>query len=126
MPPTSERSDKLFMDWSHKVLEELTNLNNRFTSLEAKQDAFAKLIEERLNNMETKLNSTNNLLTGNGKPEKGLLIRVDRLEQEHVKGLDVRIDRLEQSENRRTWLTRAAIVTSLAALASTIMTFFHR
>jgi hypothetical protein len=39
-PP--ERNDKLFIDWSHKVLEELTSLNARYEVLSEKVETLSK------------------------------------------------------------------------------------
>lgn len=114
-------NDKTWMEWSHKVLEELVTLNSRVESLDEKNEVMRRGIEERYTQIEKKLEKTNELLNGNGSPEKGLMIRVDRLEQRDVEDLDLRVDRLEQSESRRTWLLRATIVACLGAIGATIV-----
>ncbi len=72
MPTQNKLEDKNFSDWSHHVLEELVKLNSKYEALCDNYDTLSE-----------KYDVLNKLLTGNGDPEKGLLIRVDRLEQEH-------------------------------------------
>jgi hypothetical protein len=61
-----------------------------------------KLILQRLDSMGNDVKLVRELLTGNGEPSKGLIVRVDRL---------------EQSESRRNWLATTAIGAAITALA---------
>ena len=45
------------------------------------------------------------ILTGNGEPAKGLVLKVDRLEQE---------------EKRRTWMTRSILVAVIGLIAKSL------
>lgn len=119
-------NDKTWMEWSHKVLEELTTINNRFEAMQEKQELLAAGVNERFDHIDSKIEKMNVLLNGNGTPEKGLMIRVDRLEQKDVEDLDVRVDRLEQSETRRIWMMRATIVACLGAIAATIASYYKK
>lgn len=119
-------NDKTWMEWSHKVLEELVTLNARVESLDEKNENMRKRIEERYLQIEAKLEKTNELLNGNGSPEKGLVVRVDRLEMKDVEDLDVRVDRLEQIEVRRILLIRAMIVTFIGTIGATIASWIKR
>jgi len=94
------------IEWSQKVYEELGQFNNN--------------VQEKFTNIDTKLEKLNELIMGNGTPERGLLVRVDRLEQKNIEDLDLRVDRLEQSESRRTWLLRAAIVACIGCICATV------
>ncbi len=57
------------------------------------------------NETDEKIDHLNKLLTGNGTPEKGIIVRLDRLEQATVS---------------RKWLMRTTIVACIAAIISTI------
>lgn len=116
--------DKTFIEWSHKVLEELVALNARVESLDEKHEMLRTGMTERFAHIENKIEKVSNLLNGNGSPEKGLIVRVDRLEQKDVADLDVRVDRLEQSEKKRSWLLKATIMACIGAVATAIMTWF--
>lgn len=121
-------NDKAWQEWSHKVLEELITLNNRCEQLKEEIDEKYELLqnglEERYSHIEKKLEKMNELLTGNGTPEKGLVIRVDRLEQSNIDDLPIRVDRLEQAEGRRTWLTRTTLVACIGAIVAQVVTWW--
>ena len=103
------KTDKTFHEWSMKVLEELVALNSKQEALsEELSDKYAQLkntIEERYEHIDTKLRTINELLNGNGDPGKGLIVRVDRL---------------EQNEGRRSWMMRATMVACLGAIFATV------
>mgnify|MGYP000299444625 CR=1 FL=1 len=107
-----------------KVLEELTILNSRVESLDEKQDVLRSGMEDRWSHIEKKLEKINELLMGNGTPERGLVVRVDRLERSNVEDLDIRVDRLEQNESKRTWLLRACVVACLGAIGAALASYF--
>jgi hypothetical protein len=92
-------------EWSMKVLEELTNLNAQFESLDDKHELLRTGLEDRFDSFEKKIEKINDLLSGNGTPEKGIIIRLDRL---------------EQTEQRRTWLLRTTLVSAIGAVVATI------
>jgi chaperonin cofactor prefoldin len=119
-------NDKIWMDWSHKVLEELTTLNDKLQSMQEKQRDMSENVDDLFQRTDKKLEKLNEILSGNGDPQKGLLIRVDRLEQKDVEDLDVRVDRLEQSESRRIWMMRATIVACLGAIGATIASWYKK
>jgi hypothetical protein len=122
----TDRNDKIFIEWSHKVLEELTTLNARFESLDDKYNILRSGFEERIAHVDKKIERLNSMLTGNDDPSKGILVRMDRLEQKNVEDLLLRVDRLEQSESRRTWLLRATVVACLGAIGATIASYFKK
>lgn len=124
MTTVDKISDKTFVDWSHQVLQQLVALNARVESLDEKQELLRSGIDERYTHIEKKLDKVNDLLNGNGTPEKGLVIRVDRLEQKGVDDLDVRVDRLEQKENSRTWLLRTTVVACVGTIVATAANYF--
>lgn len=41
----------------------------------------SSLLEEKIDNLTEKVSLLNKLLTGNGDPEKGVIVRLDRVEQ---------------------------------------------
>lgn len=93
-----EKTDKTFNDWSMRVLEELVALN-------AKTENLAQELDDKYTLLQNGIEKINETLSGNGDPSKGLIVRVDRL---------------EQNEGRRTWLLRATIVASLGAILATL------
>jgi hypothetical protein len=97
-------SDK-WNEWSMRVLEELTTLNAQVESLDEKQELLRVGLEERFGHIEKKIEKANDLLSGNGTPEKGIIIRLDRL---------------EQTEQRRTWLLRSTVVSCIGAIVSAV------
>lgn len=107
--PEKTLNDKNWNEWSIRIIEELTTLTNRTEQLSSEIDDKYELlrggIDDRLLHLSRKLDGINQLLTGNGTPERGLIIRVDRL---------------EQNESRRTWMMRATLTACLAALAASI------
>jgi hypothetical protein len=102
-------SSEKWNEWSLKVLEELTTLNNRYDQLtkdiESQQSQFDKSLEAVQLNLGNKIDKMNELMNGNGTPEKGIIIRLDRL---------------EQSESRRTWLLRTTLISCIGAIVATI------
>jgi chromosome segregation ATPase len=106
MPTQAEK----WNEWSMKVLEELTALNAQFESLEDKQDVLRNGMEERFNQIEKKIEQLNELLNGNGHPEKGIVVRLDRL---------------EQTEERRSFMHRATIVSAIGAIVATVFQWLH-
>ena len=131
----TERNDKLFIEWSHKVIEELTTLNNRFDALGDKYNSFHNDFQNQLQKVDEKLNKINELLNGNGTPEKGLIVRIDRIEQRAVdeedfnaiaEDLKIRTTILEQSESRRSWLSKATIVACLGAIMAVVASYFKK
>jgi len=64
------------------------------------------VIEAQLTQIAEDVAEIKEIISGNGDPSKGMIVRLDRL---------------EQADSRRSWLTRTAVATSLAALASVIV-----
>lgn len=80
MPPAAKEaihSD----DFRARVLAELATMSGRMERIEERQELFNAQVVERCAHIEKKVEQTRDLLTGNGSPEKGLIVRVDRLEQ---------------------------------------------
>jgi hypothetical protein len=80
-------ADKGFSEWSQHVLEQLVQLNLKY---EALREDYHQL---------------NQIITGNGSPGTGMVVRLDRLEQE--------------SERRSLWV-KAAIGASVTAIFSCV------
>jgi hypothetical protein len=118
MPPAA--SEKIWIEWSSKVFHEVQSLNNNLVNLTNKYESLQRSMDESNKRMQV----INDLLTGNGTPERGLVVRVDRLEQAELEQLPIRVDRLEQSESRRTWLSRTSIIASLGSVSLIIAAIF--
>ena len=61
-------------------------------------------MKEQLDRIESEVVAVKHLLTGNGTPERGIIVRVDRL---------------EQSDKTRSWWTRTAAAAGVTALVGT-------
>lgn len=103
-------SDKNWQEWSRKVLEELVKLNSENQQLKEeigeKYDNLRDDMLDRFQALDRKIDKQQEILTGNGSPEKGLLIRVDRL---------------EQTDNKRSWLLRTTIGTSIGSIIAALI-----
>ncbi len=96
-------TQKTWNAWAERVLKELATLNNRYEHLQNELD-------EKYAQLQATLEKTNLLLTGNGSPEKGLLVRVDRL---------------EVAQDKRTWMIRAALVSALMGIVAAVRSAFN-
>lgn len=67
------------------------------------------LILRKLDELNKKIERLSDYIDGNGSPERGIIVRLDRL---------------EQSEQKRSWLLKTTIAAALGALASSIITWF--
>ena len=118
-----EKSEKGWNDWTMKVLQQLVELNSnqeqlarelkeRFSQVSEKvEEKYSQLqskFNERCDNIETKMDKIDELLTGRNDPSKGVIVRLDRLEQNEIK---------------RTWLLRATVASCIAAIITTIATW---
>ncbi len=69
------------------------------------EELIRKALREELAPLRQEIEQTRKLLTGNGNPEKGLIVRVDRI---------------EQSEKSKTYWFRTITVLVITALLSSI------
>jgi hypothetical protein len=117
---------------SREILEQLVQIGGRMQSLEDTTDNRMKSLEEqrqllqtsitdRFNHLDKRIVAVKDLLDGNGTPERGVLTRVDRLEQAKIQELPIRVDRLEQDEKRRVWLIRCLIGSTVASVLGVIV-----
>lgn len=98
-------------DWSMKVLEELTELYAKQEQLTKELERSINMASEDKKEILSKLDTINALLNGDESPEKGMIVRLDRL---------------ERSEQNRTWLLRTTIIAAIGALLSTIASWFKQ
>jgi hypothetical protein len=86
---------------------------------------------EKLDTLIVKVDTIHEILTGNGDPTKGLVVKVDRIEQKLVPDAGGRLSLLEErqihngkarmaslenSRRNQTWLARTAIGAAIAAV----------
>jgi hypothetical protein len=76
-------------------------VDKEFENLREEIDRKFKLLDERLEDGDNNHHTLREVMFGNGEPWKGIVVRVDRLEQSH---------------ERRVWLTRTALAASVSAL----------
>lgn len=79
-------------DWAKELLEQLKSIN------------------EKVGKLDDKMDTMDRLLTGDDKPAEGLIIRMDRMEQDNLR-------READTKNRRVWIN-ALIVCLVGMLAS--------
>lgn len=120
MPPTLERQILDALNRANEVQESLLKeVGDKYDLLQAR-------INERFAQMDEKLERLNVILTGNGDPSKGLVVRVDRLEHDNIEDGEVRVDRLEQSESRRNWLVGTTLTAVIGVVVAEVVGFFTR
>lgn len=64
-----------------------------------------KFLEQKLSQIAEDVSEIKEILTGNGEPSKGLIVRFDRI---------------EQSQKRASWLAKTAIGASVVAILAVI------
>lgn len=57
---------------------------------------FSERVFERLESLESKIDEMNHLITGNGTPERGLLVRIDRVERNTID--PIRVAKVEEKQ----------------------------
>lgn len=96
-----------------KVHDQLVALNARYEALdknlETKADEIQQNVAGRIEHLSRSIEAINNLLIND--PQRSIVVRLDRL---------------EQTDNRRTWLIRAAIASGLAGIVSLLEQLFKR
>jgi hypothetical protein len=75
-----------------------------------------------LADLKTGVASLTRHITGGHEPEKGLIVRLDRVERAIDPKLPERVKTLEDAEKRRVWWARAAIGSAIGAL---VTSFWH-
>jgi len=76
---------------------------------EAMPDEDEEVVKAQLDRIEDDVKVIKELLTGNGDPSKGLIIRVDRL---------------EQAEQRRVWAVRTSVGAAIGSMLALIIKLF--
>jgi len=72
-------------------------------------DEDEEVVKAQLDRIEDDVKVIKELLTGNGDPSKGLIIRVDRL---------------EQAEQRRVWAVRTSVGAAIGSMLALIIKLF--
>ena len=103
----SNVDNKTWTDWSHHVLEELIRLNTNFDNINEKMgknyNDLKESIEKNQKEMQEQVDKLEKMLTGNGEPSKGLIVRVDRL---------------AEKDEKNQWLSKATISAFISAIVS--------
>lgn len=119
--------DDKWEQWMSSVMKEIVALNERQAKfgedLKNNKQFFVESLKDTKDFLADKIDDMDRVITGSGNPEKGLLIRVDRLEQTNIKDLGVRIDRLETNEQKRSFLFKAVIVACIGAIITNLVQF---
>ena len=86
-------------------------------------DELTQLIE-RLRSMESKIDHLCGLMDGNSDPEKGMIVRMDRLERKQIEAQSQRAEMAAVMERRQSWFWTAVISLGGAVLGSLAMCLF--
>ena len=107
--------ERKWQEWSSDVLSQLIDLNNRYENLSKelaqKNASLEKELNDKYADLLSKIEKQALITQGNGDPSKGLIIRVDRL---------------EQNETRRGWWIKSIIVGVIGAFATAITAYFKK
>ena len=107
--------EKKWQEWASSILEQLIDLDTRYEILSreisAKNESLSKELNEKFKDLTVKIEKNTTILMGNGEPSKGIVIRVDRL---------------EQSESRRGWWIKSILGACLAAVITSIFAYFKK
>jgi hypothetical protein len=107
--------DTKWQEWTTGVLEQLLDLNARYESLSreiaAKYESLNEELDEKNELLNTKIDRIGQIVTGDADPSKGLVIRVDRL---------------EQNESRRAWWVKSTIAAAIGAIVTAVFALFKR
>jgi ABC-type transporter Mla subunit MlaD len=112
--PEPRASNAKWEDWSQEVLKQLMALNNKTENLTKEQADLRDDLKQLNESFSKKTEVLNTILSGNGDPSKGLILRVALLE-EAKKNFD---EYIEEEKETRKWITRSTIAACLTAIGS--------
>jgi hypothetical protein len=111
---TKERGTK-WAEWTSNVLSQLMDLNNRYEALErqisAKYENLEREYAKKFELLSERIERNTSIISGGSEPTKGLVIRLDRL---------------EQTEHRRLWWLRSTLVACVGAIATAVFAIFKK
>ncbi len=108
-------------DWANEVLGKLDRLGFQYDSLQ--REIEKRFTDQSRTSAETKeelckkLDTVNVILTGNGDPSKGLVVRMTMLEA-NVGDVE---EKVEKDADRRTWAFRMVVGAGFTAVLSLIV-----
>jgi pantothenate kinase len=115
MPETQKERDTRWTEWTTNVLSQLMDLNSRYEALErqiaSKYEAIENEFADKYTNLSERVERHGQIITGGSEPSKGIVIRLDRL---------------EQTETRRTWWLRSTIAAAVAAIITAAFAVFKK
>jgi len=125
--PDSEIGDK-WHSWSFKVLEELTSLNLKTKQLEKEYEELKIRIKQdnvsanedltiKLEQTNRILQSLSEILSGAGNPEKGVIVRLDRLEQKEIER-----EKKQASTSKISLAALAAAISAVIGMLAKVLT----
>jgi chaperonin cofactor prefoldin len=133
----NKKNNSKWEEWSNEVLTQLINLNNKCenlskdnNNLEQKIVRLENLVSKEIDDTNTLLGNTNELVSGNGDPAKGLVLRVAVLEKDKTdtdKKLDELKDSLkeEKEDKKKIFIAvLALLITSIISLCVFLFKFF--
>lgn len=120
MPESRIAGSVKLEEWSKEVLTQLINLNNKCDNLTKENENIREDVRVMNDNFNKKMDVLNTILSGNGDPSKGLILRVALLE-EAKNGFD---EYIEEEKDTRKWITRSTVAACLTAVGSLAVTLF--
>lgn len=117
-------------EWSNEVLKQLINLNNKCDNLDKDVDGLEEKLESIDKSLQNKIENTQEIVSGNGEPEKGLILRVAVLEKENKNILEalekIRLEMKEEKDEKKKifYSIVGVLLTSILSLGIFIFKFF--
>jgi hypothetical protein len=108
-------TDKKWQEWTTNVLEQLIDLNNRYESLSkeisSKFNDLSKELNDKHSVLTEKISLHDEIITGKNDPSKGVVIRLDRI---------------EQTDSRRGWWTKTTLAACITAIIAAFFAIFKK
>jgi hypothetical protein len=117
-------SEKQFQEFTVRVLSELGDLNAKVAEFAGQQELFRATTQDRFQHIDKKLGTINELLNGNGTPEKGIVSRLARIENNLPSDLEIRLDRIEQKQKGYSWFGQTTIGAAIGSIFSACCVLF--
>ncbi len=117
-------------EWSNEVLKQLINLNNKCDNLDKDVDGLEEKLESIDKSLQNKIENTQEIVSGNGEPEKGLILRVAVLKKENKNILEslekIRLEMKEEKDEKKKifYSIVGVLLTSILSLGIFIFKFF--
>ena len=118
MPEPRERTtsrDIKWHEWTTDILTQLMDLNTRYETLSKqiaeKYDSMEQEFQSKIDELAEQTERNTKSIMGGSDPSKGLVIRLDRL---------------EQNESRREWWLKSTLAACITAIVTAVFSLFKK